>query len=160
MRQIFVDLDGVLANFDGHYEKLFGVKPDQDNYLPSELWGNIRAHGQFYRTIPEMPDAGRLWMGIRRFHEHPIILTGVPYSIPDVEKHKRAWIAEMIGSHVKVICCASKDKCEHGKPGDILIDDRLKYSKYWTDMGGVFLQHTSVSNTLWQLSQLVLPATT
>jgi hypothetical protein len=39
-------------------------------------------------------------------------------------------------------------------PGDILVDDYLKYRHLWEEAGGVFIHHTSASNTLRQLAAL------
>jgi hypothetical protein len=154
MRQIFVDLDGVLGDFDGYYEKLFGVCPNQDTYEPPDMWDNIRTHGTFYRDQPLMPDALMLWEGIKKHHPSPIILSGVPWSIPDVAAHKRTWVNRNLGFFVPLICCPSREKFSYGKMGDILIDDRLKYSHLWTKMGGEFVHYTSVSTTLQALSRL------
>ncbi len=157
-RQIFVDLDGVLADLDTYYQTCFGVRPNQDTYEPPDMWDNIRRHGTFYQHLPLMSDAMKLWEGIiERFHPRPIILTGIPRSIPGVEHQKRMWVRDHLGAHVKVICCWSRDKQLHGGPGEILIDDRLKYSTYWLRMGGVFVHHSSADDTLGQLEHLCYP---
>lgn len=150
--QVFVDLDGVLGDFDGHYEKLYGVRPNQDTYEPKDLWDNIRKHGSFYQTQPLMHDARELWEGVKKFHPDPVILTGIPHSIPNAAQQKKIWVRQHFGSGVEVICCLSKDKALYGKPGDILIDDRLKYAHFWTDMGGIFIQHTTAKVTLLTLA--------
>ena len=51
--QVFVDLDGVLADFDAHYEKNFGVRPDKaaDNVD----WSKVASVDRFYATMPLMP---------------------------------------------------------------------------------------------------------
>lgn len=150
MRQLFLDLDGVLANFDGYYESQFGVKPDQDTYSPPEFWDCIGRHGSFYRDLPPMPDAHILWH--RVYHLKPIILSGIPYSIPNVASQKRTWVNKYLGSNIPLICCPSRLKRDHGKPGDALVDDRLKYAHHWTEMGGVFIHHTGALSTLAALA--------
>ena len=155
MKQVFVDLDGVLADFDGHYEKLFGVRPDQDTYNPPELWDRIREHGNFYRTEPPMPDLDELWPGICKLHPYPVVLTGIPASIPRVREQKIGWVREYLGPTVPIITCPSRDKYKFGKPGDILIDDRTKYKHPWIEMGGLFIHHKSTIGTLAQLAALL-----
>jgi 5'(3')-deoxyribonucleotidase len=151
--QLFVDLDGVLADFDNHYRKLFHAEPDQ-NGNPPEMWDNIRSHKDFYPTMPLMPNAREFWSELKRFHPTPVVLTGIRWSIPNVAEDKRRWVANHIDAHATVICCRSMDKFKHGKRGDILIDDRLKYSKYWIQMGGIFVLHTSIMDTLGRLNTL------
>lgn len=151
--QLFLDLDGVLADFDGHFEQIFGVRPNQDTYEPPGMWDKIRRYGRFYRDMPMMGDGLILWEAVK--HLNPIILTGVPYSILDADMDKKEWCAQHLDPFVEVICCPSRDKCEYGKPGDILVDDRLKYSHFWIKMGGIFLHHKSTRETLPELSRLL-----
>ncbi|MCL2453242.1 MAG: hypothetical protein FWD08_06305 [Alphaproteobacteria bacterium] len=46
MIQVFVDMDGVLADFDAHYEAVFGVRPDKRK--DDVDWGLVRAMTGFY----------------------------------------------------------------------------------------------------------------
>lgn len=152
-RQLFIDLDGVLADFFGYYETCFGIRAAPDDNTP-DFWNNIRRHKNFYRDQPLMPDAMELWEGVKQFDPSPIILTGIPFSIPNVVEHKQQWVKKYLGPFVGVICCRSKDKCVYGNIGDILVDDRIKYREYWDDMGGIFVVHTSAQDTLAQLKAL------
>lgn len=154
--QLFIDLDGVLADFDGHYERLFGARPDRELLDPPNFWKNICSVSTFYRDLPLTRDALDLWRGACALHASPVILTGLPRvaTMPDAERHKREWVAEHIGN-VDVICTQSQYKCLHGKPGDILVDDWDRYRGLWTDMGGIFVLHTSVADSLAQLERLL-----
>ena len=145
-------MDGVLSDFDGHYRDLFGEDHAHDSN-ESMKWDRIRDHGMFFQTQPLMPDALELWQGLLDYHPTPVILSGIPYSIPNVAYQKGQW-RDRYFPGIRLICCASRDKCLHGKRGDILIDDRSKYMRYWTEMGGEFIHHTSVSRTLWVVSTL------
>ena len=66
---LFVDLDGVLADFDSYFEQCFGVRPNHDTYEPPGMWDKIRAHGKFYRNLPMMKDALELWRAVCMLHE-------------------------------------------------------------------------------------------
>ena len=149
--QLFLDLDGVLADFYGFYTTCFGGVIGQDDNS-GELWDKIRDHGSFFRNQPLMRDAMELWHGARKLHPKPIILSGIPYSIPNVKEQKQEWVWQHLGYDVKVICCRSRDKFKHGKPGDILVDDRTKYRKYWNEMGGIFVHHKDAKSSLVQLA--------
>lgn len=150
--QLFLDLDGVFADFDGHYEKLFGVRPNQDTYEPKGLWDNVRRHGNFYGTMPLMKDAKSLFDSCVQLHRNPIFLTGVPYSIPGAKEQKIAWVRQHFGPKYKTICCRSQDKCLYGKRGDVLLDDRMKYANYWINMGGYFVLHLGADTSITALS--------
>ncbi len=148
MRNLFIDLDGVLADFDGFYERQFGVRPDRLVYDPPGFWEPVAMHGRFFADVPPMSDAMELWDGVNRLHGNPVILTGLPHSIVDAEAQKRDWVRRHISPDVKVVCCRSRDKRLHGQPGDILVDDWARYRHLWEEMGGVFVLHTSAADSL------------
>jgi hypothetical protein len=152
--KLFLDMDGVLADFDGHYEQHFGVRLPRSISDPPGMWENIRAHGSFYLDMPLMPDALTLWNGVA--HLAPTLLTGVPHSqVPAAESHRRGWARQHLGADVEVICCKSRDKRLHGQPGDVLVDDWTLYRHLWLKMGGVFVLHTSAADSLEQLKGLI-----
>lgn len=157
MRQLFIDLDGVLADFDAHFEVAFGYRNDHNAPEPTDFWQRLGAHaaGHFYAELPLMADARSLWAGVKALHPSPIILTGIPHSLPHAEPDKRAWVARHFGAEVGVICCSSKDKRLHGKPGDILVDDWFKYRHLWEEMGGIFVLHTSAAKSLAEVAALL-----
>ncbi len=146
---IYVDLDGVLADFNARAIEVFGKSPRQieDEIGSTQFWAAIRAIHDFYLVLPKMHDADELWHGILKYESHPIILTGVPASMPQVPEHKKAWCKTYF-PNTEVITCFSRDKASHCKPGDILIDDWPKYRPLWEQAGGIFIAHESATKTL------------
>lgn len=139
-RQLFVDLDGPLADFDAAYSAVFGERPDRTKPEPFDMWGRIRAHGDFFGSMPVAKNAYRLWFGLCKLHPNPVILTGCPKEMPEAAEQKRQWVRRHFG-WVNVITCQSKDKRLVAKPGDVLVDDWLKYCQLWEEAGGVFVHH-------------------
>jgi hypothetical protein len=154
MRQLFLDCDGVLADFDSLSIELLGKHPREAeaDLGEDEFWRRIRAHGSFYRDLPPMPDAHELMQAVA--HLNPIILTGCPRG-GWAESQKVAWAAHYFPS-VKMITCMSRDKRLHMKPDDVLVDDYLKYKNLWEQAGGVFVHHTSAKDSIAQLTALGL----
>jgi hypothetical protein len=149
---LFVDMDGVLADFDAHHEAVFGIRSDK--VLDNVDWERVRGVKDFYLDIPPMPDFETLW---RRIEAHtPIVLTGVPRSVEEAPENKRAWVRKHIGEHVEVRCCRSREKCQHAAPGDVLIDDWEKYRHLWIERGGVWITHVSAAETAEELALLGL----
>jgi hypothetical protein len=142
--QIFVDMDGVLADFDRHHEAVFGARPDKIAHNVD--WAAVRAVKGFYQDIPPMADMPVLWDFIGRFK--PIVLTGIPSSVEEAPDNKRAWATRHLGAHVEVRCCLSKQKSLHARPADILIDDWEKYRNLWITKGGRWITHTSAETTI------------
>lgn len=138
-----------MADFNGYYESQFNYRPNRNlTPDPPGFWDAVHAHGTFFESLPLMPDAIVLWDGLTQRGFEPIILTGIPKSVPGVEAQKRAWVAKHLGPDVKVITCFSREKATHGQPGDILIDDWKRYQKIWTKMGGIFILHRFAAASL------------
>jgi len=150
--QLFVDMDGVLADFDAHYEAVFGIHPS--TAADNVDWALVRSVPSFYLGIPPTGDMAMLWARIER--HRPIVLTGVPKEVEEAPDNKRAWVARHLGEHVEVRCCRSRDKCLHAKPGDVLIDDWDRYKSLWLDRGAIWITHRSAAETAAELARLGL----
>jgi hypothetical protein len=153
-KQLFLDCDGVLADFDTAAIRIFGQHPQkaEDELGTETFWRQLRESGRFFHDLPLLEDGLKLYEAVA--HLHPIILTGCPaggWAEPD----KRTWAARHFPS-VTMITCRSRDKRLHMKPGDILVDDFLKYRHLWLEAGGVFVHHTSTAESLRQLAELGL----
>lgn len=142
-------MDGVLADFDGHYFNTFGRQR-----VRGSGWDDIRAIPNFYRDIPPMPDMEELWTGIQ--HLNPVILTGIPEPelVPEAAENKRQWVDKWLGD-VPVICCEAQDKSDYMKPGDIIIDDHDDWAFLWIQRGGVWIKHTNAQHTINQLKGIL-----
>lgn len=101
-----------------------------------------------------MPDYEALWARVER--HSPIILTGIPSSVPNAPDLKRAWVSKYIGSSVPVITCASKNKCNYASPGDVLIDDWEKHKAKWENVGGIWITHVNAVETAKRLTEIGL----
>lgn len=148
--QIFVDMDGVLADFDTGYALMLGVGTSKET--DNVDWAKVRAHDRFYENLPPMLDMRELWDYVSRYV--PIILTGVPHSVEEAAENKRAWVRKHIGSHVEVRCCPSKENNLHASPGDILIDDWERYRHLWVAKGGRWIMHVSAPDTIIELQKM------
>ena len=156
MSQLFLDCDGVLADFDTAAELLFGQnsREAEAKLGTEEFWNRIRAMEDFYGRLPLLADARRLFEAVA--HLHPIILTGCPHG-GWAEPQKAAWAARHFPG-VRIITCRSKDKRDSLKNrGDILVDDYLKYRHLWEEAGGVFVHHTSAQQSICSLAGLGVP---
>lgn len=153
MKQIFLDCDGVLADFDRAAERLFHMTPRnaEEKFGRGVFWRRIRSAGHFYRNLSLAADAMELYRAVA--HLNPIILTGVPIG-GWAEEDKIAWAAEHFPG-VPIVTCKAKEKFMHVRhAGDVLVDDYLKYKQQWEDAGGFFVHHISARGTVIQLAEL------
>jgi 5'(3')-deoxyribonucleotidase len=145
--QLYLDCDGVLADFDAAATKLFSVSPrEAEAEIGAEkFWKTLERQNGFYRNLPLMPDAPQLFAAVKQLK--PIILTGCPeggWAGPQ----KMAWAAEHFPETVMITCPAT-DKREHMKaPGDILVDDQMKHAHLWVERGGQFIHHHNARRTI------------
>jgi hypothetical protein len=138
MPRLYLDADGVLCDFDLYAGSVLGIPPPEFERLHGEhmMWRMLHGVPDLYRALPPMKEGLALYEATSRWT--PTILTGIPRSYPDAEEQKLGWRDEWLPG-VRMICCPSRNKKDYAQPGDVLVDDRLKYAHLWTAAGGVFV---------------------
>jgi len=150
--QLYLDCDGVLADFDRAATELLGMPPRayEKRHGLAAFWHELARHPDFYGTLPLMPDAMELFDAVR--HLDPVILTGLPrgnWAAPQ----KVRW-AEQHFPQTRILTVMAVDKRRHCVTGDILVDDQLRHAHLWEQAGGIFVQHRDAASTLDQLAGL------
>lgn len=150
--RLFLDADGVLADFDLGTRRLFGMRPKEfiAKHGRGEFWKRLANAKNFYGSLPKMRDADLLFDAVQ--HLKPTILTGLPlgsWAAPQ----KVEWAAEHFPG-VPIITCMARDKHKHMHPGDVLVDDREKHREAYETAGVVFVHHKDAEDSLRQLSKL------
>lgn len=140
--RVFLDLDGVMADFDGYFPELFGY--DHREVADDLMWADINGYGTFFRDLP--PCAGAVSFFHDILHLKPTILTACPFDperFADIAEQKRGWVNEWLGPDVPTIFVpGSKHKQLYmHHPGDILIDDFAPNIKRWNAAGGRGVHH-------------------
>ena len=97
MRQLYLDCDGVLADFDKGATALLG--------LPLGNWA---------------------------------------------ADQKVRWAARHFPG-TRIITTMARDKRDHAREGDVLVDDQDKHRHLWEEAGGVFIHHKSARQSLAEL---------
>ena len=154
MEQLYLDCDGVLADFDRSATDILGCAPGEfeERHGAGKFWAALKQDANFYRQLKLLPDAVLLIESVR--HLKPIILTGYPPSWKDSVTQKMEWVRRTFGQLQPVIVCESKHKSLFCRPGDVLIDDRPHYRGLWESAGGRWIHHTSAEDSITQLAQL------
>ena len=149
---LFLDCDGVLADFDAGATELLGMpaKDFQDARGKSEFWRRLARAPDFYGSLPLMPDAHLLVEAVA--HLNPTILTGLPigkWAAPQ----KMRWAAEHFPG-VPIITTMARDKFRHMTGADILVDDRADHRAAWEEAGGTFIHHMNAERSIAALRQI------
>jgi hypothetical protein len=150
--RLFLDADGVLADFDEGARLLLGMSPLEFEAKRGRgaLWRELAKAKSFYGTLPEMADAQLLFNAVK--HLKPTILTGLPlgnWAAPQ----KVRWAAEHFPG-VPIITCMARDKHKHMHAGDVLVDDRENHRAAYEAAGVVFVHHKNANDSLRQLAKI------
>ena len=152
MARLFLDCDGVLADFDKGAKALLGMTPRQyeARHGRGAFWKKLAKAPDFYATLPEMPDARHLFDALA--HLTPTILTGLPLGTWAAPQKVR-WAAEHFPG-VPIITCMARDKHRHMAPGDVLVDDRENHRAAYEAHGVLFVHHKNAEDSLRQLAAI------
>jgi hypothetical protein len=152
--EIFLDMDGVLADFFSEYAKLAGVPADvksgRADYrnIPAELRepviAQMRGTDFFYR-LPKFASADRLVnMVVQVFGYYNICSSPLRGDNQNSEAMKRAWIAENLNPQPRVIRITGRKgkyaRQQDGTP-NILVDDRNTVLTEWEQSGGIGIKY-------------------
>ncbi len=153
--QVFLDCDGVLADFESAAIRVAGRVPRSGGSREdvAALWGKIANSPDFFYHLEKLPDADALVAGVVELGYQPVILTGLPRFM-DAAKQKMRW-AERHYPSLKMITCSARLKRLNGQPGDVLIDELERFRSEWEQMGGVFILHRSATESLRELREHV-----
>jgi len=146
MRQLYLDCDGVLADFDKGATAILGMEPKafEHRHGLGRFWQKLAQAPDFYFSLPLLPDAMQLFDAVK--HLDPIILTGLPRGNWAAEQKMR-WAAVHFPG-VRMITSMARDKRDHAGAGDVLVDDMEKYRHLWEQAGGIFVHHRSAAESI------------
>jgi len=133
--ELFLDLDGVFADFERRVFKLSGKRPHE---LGKGLWKVVMADRDFFASLELMPDAEHLWTYCQQYN--PTFLTGAPPGERS-RLQKAEWVAKKFGPEYTTIVLPKKDKQLHSGPNKVLIDDTPINVEQWVAKGGHGVLH-------------------
>ena len=143
---VYLDMDGVLADFFGGVEKMYGVQhwkeltSDKTKDLKTEVINRITGT-DFFATLPKFDNADELISMVKEF-------TGGNFSIntsplrgdhENSTKYKKLWISNNIQQPDEIIVTGRKESYAKNKASgtpNILIDDRPVNIQRWQGAGG------------------------
>ena len=152
MPKLFLDADGVLANFDEGVERLLGMSAREFERRRGRgaFWRELAKAPEFYAQLPQMPDGQLLFDAVK--HLNPTILTGLPlgnWAAPQKVK----WAAEHFPG-VPIVTCMARDKHRHMEAGDVLVDDRENHRAAYEAHGVIFIHHKNARDSIRQLAAI------
>ncbi len=158
IRQIFLDQDGVLADFESGFIKTLGyevdLKTNKDIYHQEKR--KLTAQ-RLFRNLDPLPDAWKLVDWCLNSGIHTEILTSAgTVNRTIVIKDKIDWIRRYVSPHWIVIPTFNGyQKAAFAHKKAVLIDDRRRNIDCWTEAGGIGVLHETSDETIKQLNEII-----
>jgi len=160
---VYIDMDGVLADFFGGVEQMYGVQhwkelvSDKTKDLKTEVINRITGT-DFFATLPKFNDVGELISMVKEF-------TGGHFSIntsplrgdnENSAKYKKLWIQNNIEQPDEIVITGRKESYAKDKASgtpNILIDDRPVNIQRWQGAGGYGILYQANRDSLTKVKQ-------
>lgn len=157
-KTIFLDMDGVVADFDAYAEKIVGYSTAGGKRYPLEDWAKISANPRFYYELDACPWANPLVDACVESAADVKFLTAIPKAndVPWCFSDKIRWAQERWPDIPVWFGPYSHDKHHHCRSSDILIDDRADNIDDWNRAGGQgILFQGDVVDTIKKLKEAI-----
>ena len=155
IEKIYLDLDGVVADFNRRYIELFHIDPKLaeknqkfDHYFEDFI------QGQNFATLPLMPNAMDLVQFLKSLPIPTVILssTANEEKWEEISKQKREWL-ERNGINFRAIFVPGKKfKKYYASPSSLIIDDTESIIDDWREKGGPAIWYKDHHTTMLLLS--------
>jgi hypothetical protein len=143
---VYLDMDGVMADFFGGVEKMYGVDHwkqltnDKTKDLKKEVIDRITGTN-FFATLPKFETADALIDMVKQFTGGKFSINTSPLRGDNANsaKHKKTWIANNIEQPDEIVVTGRKESWATDKgtgTPNILIDDRPINIQKWQAAGG------------------------
>jgi PAS domain-containing protein len=152
---IYLDMDGVIVDFDRQFEEAFGMPPREfeEGFGTEMFWKKIEERGVgFWRGMKWMPGGQELYNRVAQ-HNHYLLSSPSKSNTSKIGKHM--WKKDNT-PNTKLILSRSYNKKNYADKSNILIDDRESNIQQWRDAGGIGILYKSAEQVNAELDKLGL----
>jgi 5'(3')-deoxyribonucleotidase len=166
MINVYLDLDGVMANFDGGVDALFN-QPTKEFFAELgafKAWAKLAEVDHLFLNLDPLPNYKTLFSHLKRLHDDGTINLEILTSLPipsgklvTAKADKIAWVKKYLDKDIKVnTVIGGAKKAKYIKsPTDVLIDDLPRNITAWKDAGGTGILFKNNAETVIQLSKII-----
>ncbi len=151
---IYLDMDGVIADFEKRYVELFKVQPSSTREYKefNKFFDKFIADGHF-ETLELMPDAMDLVRALRNALPPTQILssTASEKRHKAISEQKIKWLETQGIDFQRNLVPGKELKKIYARTDTLIIDDTESVINDWRAAGGVAILHKNVADTLVQL---------
>jgi hypothetical protein len=149
--KVYLDLDGVICNFEKRYIELFRETPggSRDRKEFSVNWCKFVESKQF-ESLDWWPGGQQLldYIGKKNVEVEILTSSGGQKYHSEVEQQKIKWLCNKGITYKANVVPGRSKKSEYATPDSILIDDTEDVIKAFRAAGGIGIHHKDIGNTL------------
>ena len=154
MITLYLDMDGVLANFNKTFSKFNPTKEDKVRFRDSVMSYHI------FENLEKMPDADILLSGVAKIPNLRIeILTSMgTFNVDqgnEAKRQKLLWLNKHNINYTANFVRTKTEKAQFANEKSILIDDSVGCIDPFNKKGGLGILHTSAHDSLEQLQHAI-----
>ena len=157
--KIYLDMDGVLADFFTEYAKLAGITSGNYRDIPpasADPTLNKMVGTDFFLRLPKFPTAdGLVNLVLKYVKQYNICSSPLRGDHKNSEHYKRQWIkANLIPQPAEIIITSQKERHAVNTDGspNILIDDRGTNIVAWRARGGIGIKYQADEDSLQKVA--------
>jgi beta-phosphoglucomutase-like phosphatase (HAD superfamily) len=149
--KIYLDMDGVIADFNKRYKEIYGMLPKEaerhkkfENLFRDAIKNNI------FADLDPMPGAMDLIEYLRKASVPTQILssTARPEVHDEVAKQKMIWLQKHGITFNPIFVPGKRLKKQYAAPDSLIIDDTEVVIDDWVGAGGCAIWHKDVPSTI------------
>jgi 5'(3')-deoxyribonucleotidase len=154
MITLYLDMDGVLADFNKEYTKFNPSKEDRTRFRDSVMTHRI------FENLDKMPDADILLSGVAKIPNlHIEILTSMgTFNVEqgiEAKRQKILWLDKHGITYKPNFVRTKTEKAQYATSDSILIDDSIGCITPFNKKDGNGILHTSAQDSLNQLNHII-----
>jgi 5'(3')-deoxyribonucleotidase len=143
MKQIYIDMDGVVADFDAAIVKLFGEEGLERN--ADKFWKRTCVEKEAFFHMEPIWEGVEMVLALQAARVPICFLTstgGMPHH-NQIARQKLAWLYKFeLGEQPVAFCMNTVGKGRYASDLAILVDDREKVLAEWRKQGGIGILFT------------------
>lgn len=155
---IYLDMDGVICDFEKRYKELFNIFPaEARNNREFDKFFDEFIAGNNFATLEMMPDAMQLIVALRNALPPTQILssTASQKRYDSISKQKTEWLEKHDIDFQRNFVPGKQHKKKYARKDTLIIDDTESVINEWRAAGGLAIFHRNIPDTLAQLKFLL-----
>jgi len=164
MKKIFVDMDGVLTNFERRYFELFQASPkdvvkQKEKGLYTKNW-NVFVDGNYFATLDKFPGCDELVSFLESIPKVQLCVLSSAGGFDrhiDVQSQKLKWLADNGIKWPAIIVPGRRYKSGFATGDSFMIDDTPDVIKGFCENTGHGIVHVQYEHTIQVLTKWLIP---